>query len=163
MLSSLKFIKSKKKNKEVNLVQVKKNEYIAGLLEKIGFSWLRRFKIRQRLIISFLVLSIVPLTVVGFFSYNDTSFSLEKSMSDSSEIIYSEVAKKIEQELNRYPELIQELLFRSKIQEDLLVFSKKTAYEKMDFNRNISSTFVSLYSLKPEILNMELISEYIDT
>ncbi len=90
MLSSLKFIKSKKKNKEVNLVQVKKNEYIAGLLEKIGFSWLRRFKIRQRLIISFLVLSIVPLTVVGFFSYNDTSFSLEKSMSDSSEIIYSE-------------------------------------------------------------------------
>jgi methyl-accepting chemotaxis protein len=113
----------------------------------------RNIKIQRRLIISFLVLSLLPLAVTGFISFWRSSDAMQKKISAYSTQLVVQTGKNIATEQVKYEGFIKELSMNAEIQNRLanemgldeiaLIQSEEKiseiAISKTAFNNNIKS------------------------
>jgi len=96
----IRFKKKKDKTTGTTKLKTRKNKDIANL--KIGKNLLRRLNIQTRLIISFFILSILPLSVIGLYSYNKTSSAILSKTENSTRELIKMVAGNISSRLKNY-------------------------------------------------------------
>ncbi len=78
-----------------------KNNFL-DLLSELIF---RRIRISQRLLIAFVILSIVPLSIIGFVSTRSSTRAMEENISSYSIQLLTQVANNLENEIKRLEEL----------------------------------------------------------
>ena len=73
--------------------------------------FLRNSKIQTRLITSFLLFSLLPLTITGISSYTKSSSAINDKVNTYSAQVISQLGKNLGNELSRYYDLTSDLKF----------------------------------------------------
>ncbi len=108
---------------------------------------LRRVKIQQRLVASFVLLSFVPLLVVAAISYTKSSSAIKDKISSYSQQITYEVGRSIESEASSLKGFATEISFSDSVQKHLLEYDTMDNMGKIIARSEISDYFGSKYSL----------------
>lgn len=88
--------------------------------------YLRNIRIKTRLIIAFTAISLIPLMVIGLFSYYQYSSSIKNKLSKSSYQLLEQLDKNISTEVEKFENLCDQLSLYKTIQENL------SAYHALD-------------------------------
>lgn len=126
--------------------------FIAGLLKSIkdkipdGFfekraGFLRRIKIRQRLIISFSIISIAPLLFLGIISFQKSKSVLTDMIKQYTEQVVTQFGSNISIELTKNMEVANTFVFSNLIQEQLPKYETMEIYERITFTSNVTREF----------------------
>lgn len=91
---------------------------------------LRKLSIRSRLLVSFMLISILPITIISIYSNYRYERSIETKLGLYSEQILTEIAKNIKNELSNYEILSEEVIMDDMIQNGLDAFNKLDDYNK---------------------------------
>lgn len=84
--------------------------------------YLRNLRIKTRLIIAFMAISIIPLLVIGLFSYAQYSKSIKDKLSRSSYQLLVQLDKNISTEIEKYENLCDQLSLETLVQENLIAY-----------------------------------------
>jgi methyl-accepting chemotaxis protein len=112
---------------------------------------LRNSRIQTRLIASFLLLSLLPILIVGFSSYRKSSKAIEDKISTYSVQIIGQVARNIVTELNRYEASLLEISLSQTLSEALSNDQNDDAYERLQAINKVNELFVSKFSMSDAI------------
>lgn len=110
---------------------------------------IRRTDIFQRLIISFLIVSIIPLAIVGYVSYNKSAEAVRSKTSTYSVQIMDQLSRTITEENRKYGYLGTQLAMDTYVQEGLKNYGILDAFNKMEISTNLNKNL----SQKWEMLN----------
>lgn len=92
---------------------------------------LRVVKIQLRLIISFLVLSLIPLMLMGIFSYSRSNEAITSRISKYSAELMKQTTKNLESELIKFEQLARDIGYSDIIQNTFTEMRKQNADEKL--------------------------------
>lgn len=93
-------------------------------------SALRKIKIRQRLIISFLIISVLPLLLLGITSFTSARTLVSNMIKQYTIQTVTQFGNNISTELNKVTESSNSFLFSSLFQENFTNYDKLAIYEK---------------------------------
>lgn len=96
-------------------------------------------KIKNRLIVSFLILSIIPLLITGTISYSQSKDSLETNIKTYSNVLVEQLAKICEVEVSKIEISTREIFSSDTMQNNLPEFSNMVESAKFDFTNNVTS------------------------
>lgn len=99
-----------------------------AISERIKF--LRKIKIRQRLIISFLILSILPLIVLGLISFSSARTLLSGVIKQYTEQVVMQFGNNISAELNKITETTNSFLFSNYVQKTFFNYDELEIYDR---------------------------------
>lgn len=133
----------------------KSMEILVDKLTHIG-SLLRNTKIQIRLIMSFMVLTILPLSIIGYQSYSKSSGAIENKISTYSEQITDQISKNIELELNRFESYSAEIVFSDLIQTSLKNFNELSAYDKLTIINSYAKVVRDKFAFMKDLSNATL-------
>lgn len=85
-------------------------------------SFMQNFTIRKKLIVSFLVLSILPLSITGFFAYSDSSSAMESKVQSYLQQIVNQSSDSLSSQVTKFEALTKELLGDDTFQNSLLQY-----------------------------------------
>lgn len=86
---------------------------------------IRSIKIQTRLIVSFLLLSFIPLAITSLISYKKSSDAIENKINIYSIQLMADVGRNLQTQLTFKESLCEELDMSEEIQKDLIVYDKK--------------------------------------
>jgi len=109
------------------------------------YSVIRRIKVRNRLIISFISISIVPLILVGIFSFLLSKNSINSKIRDYSSQILNQVEKNISSELNSLKDLTLDITTLRELQENMRIIRDVNSQNKALAERQIRDILVSRF------------------
>lgn len=115
---------------------------------------LRNIKIRTRLIISFLVISLVPLAITGIIGYKKSSQAIESKISAYSDQITIQLGKNIQTSISQIEGMANDITLNKDIQNGLEKFHSMDEFTKLDLTQKITSAFSSKTSA--EIRGVEI-------
>ena len=115
---------------------------------------LRNTKIRTRLIISFLVISLVPLAITGIIGFNKSSQAIESKISAYSDQITIQLGKNIQTSISQIEGMANDITLNKDIQNGLEKFHSMDEFTKLDLTQKITSAFSSKTSA--EIRGVEI-------
>ena len=110
------------------------------------YSVIRRIKVRNRLIISFISISIVPLILVGIFSFLLSKNSINSKIRDYSSQILNQVEKNISSELNSLKDLTLDITTLRELQENMRIIRDVNSQNKALAERQIRDILVSRFT-----------------
>lgn len=115
---------------------------------------IRRINISQRLIWSFLILTLIPLLLMGIISYSKSSNAISSKINTYSTELMKQTSKNLEFELTRFESLAREIGYLDNIQDELINYGKQSSDDKMVTFNKINKTIrekSALYSGITEI------------
>lgn len=150
-------------SKSLDTIRVKGNtrnpvEYLRGKLFKALFL-LRNLRIQQRLVISFLVLSQVPVIVIGIYSYTSSSQAVQSKISTYSVQIMSGIGSTLGNELDKYENIIREIGFSEDVQNSAVTLAEGLPLDKTRAKMKISDVFRSKTLLLEDVQEVALIKD----
>lgn len=102
--------------------------------------FLRRFRIKARLIVSFLLLSILPLGICGVFSYNQSRSAIDSKIRTYSTQIINQVSNSIKIEIDKVKNIATDIIIdKNSIQNGLEELSSDDSYTKLQAEQKIES------------------------
>lgn len=134
---NLSFFKKNKRHNESG----HKTKGIVNVFYKFLFGFgsvLRNIKIRYRLIGSFLILSLIPLIIIGMTAYNNSSKAISSKISTYSVQIMNEVSKSIGRDLLKYKNNSDGVAFSDEMQK-MLDYSNMSAIDAATTEAGITS------------------------
>ncbi len=118
-------------------------------IERIVAKIMRNTKIRVRLVVSFIALSIIPLLFIGGFSYFLSSSTIDDKIRSYSKQLVREAGIKIETELEKYQNYILEISNSDDIQKKLEDALSDDGYTSYDASKKLTdSMFVKFSQIK---------------
>ncbi|MCX7711720.1 MAG: sensor histidine kinase [Clostridia bacterium] len=111
----------------------------------------RNIKIQARLILLFLILSLIPILITGFFSYKESSNAIESKISTYSVQVMSQVGENIERELAKLENDSVEIEFSDKVQNTLLNYTRMTEWEIEDIQIRMKDDLVKKFSFLHDV------------
>lgn len=111
----------------------------------------RNIRIQARIILFFLVLSLIPLFITGFFSYRESSNAIESKISTYSVQVMSQVGENIERELARLENDSVEIEFSDKVQKTLLNYEKLSEWEIENAQNLMKQDLVKKFSFLHDV------------
>ena len=127
----------------------------SSILQKI----LRNIKIRNRLIISFLILSLFPLILIGILTFNNSYRNVEQITTKYASKITYQVANNINYVFNQYIESFKLIALNSTILSDIYKYHNITdEYERIDVNNRIKLLLSTIVGSDKGIESVELCS-----
>lgn len=151
----------KKKNDKFNSKQkvnttgsTKFTNALQGLSVYLG-GVLRNIKIQTRLIISFLVISLVPLALTGFIGYKESSRAIESKISAYSDQMTVQIGKNLQTSVSKIEGFANELCLNKDIQDGLDTLDSMDELTRLDFNKRISAIVTAKNAV--EIVGIELL------
>ena len=103
---------------------------------------IRSIKIQTRLIVSFLLMSCIPLTVTSLLIYKKSSDAIQTKINTYSVQVMADVSKHLQTELAFKESLFEELDMTDEIQKGLTNYMKLNNIERYKIEDNITSKFV---------------------
>lgn len=139
------------------LKKFEKNTKILGFIDTLSENALRRISISFRLIASFILLSFIPLLIVGYVAVNKSSKAMEENVSRYSIEIAKQLSGKISAELKKF----SDMMIETSVSKEISNFS--SAANKSDFQQlfTIMRDLESYFTNKTVSSSLEFIG-YVD-
>jgi methyl-accepting chemotaxis protein len=118
--------------------QSKFKRAITEIFTRTDVSLLRRIKIRWRLIISFLLLSMTPLIVLGISAYNGSRNVVSDIVRQYTEQVVMQFGSNVQIELSKCMEEANSFIFSSLIQDNFDKYGEMEMYDKIILYNDIS-------------------------
>lgn len=134
--------KDNSKRKAVIVGRKKQEEQKKTLFSSLGGA-LRNIKIRSRLIISFLIISLVPLAITGVIGFNKSSQAIESKIKAYSDQITIQLGKNIQTSISRIEVMANDIILNKDIQRGLEKINTMADMEKVTFLQTINSAIAS--------------------
>lgn len=90
---------------------------------------IRNLKIRTRLILLFLLFSLLPMMITGFFSYQQSSKAIQNKVNTYSRQVVNQVAKNVKVEMTRLENDTVEIGFSEIVQKMLIDYENMSEWE----------------------------------
>ncbi|MHC1681865.1 MAG: methyl-accepting chemotaxis protein [Clostridiaceae bacterium] len=148
-----------------------KNGSVKSLKLYNKLSLLRYTKIRTRLITSYILLILIPMTCIGVFSYYKSSNTIKDKISNYSSEITRQISSNEKAKLDTFQRVADQIIFSSSVQSSLADFDKYDFIAKDAFNKSIGSYSVknsqssgkidtlALYTNSKKIIGVNTLSE----
>lgn len=125
---------------------------------KISNIKLRNISITNRLRWSFFVLSLLPILIVGVFSANTSKQAIMSKSTNYIEQIVKTLGNNIENELEKYENLMDELILNTTIQQGLRDFDEMNFAQKTVMKEDIARILKRKFSSYPQIKDVKIIN-----
>lgn len=103
---------------------------------------IRSIKIQTRLIVSFLLISFIPLAVASLLIYNKSSEAIQNKITTYSVQVMADISRELQTELAFKESLVEELDMTDEIQKGLVNYDKLSNIERYKIQDNITLKFV---------------------
>lgn len=103
---------------------------------------IRSIKIQTRLIVSFLLISFIPLAVASLLIYNKSSETIQNKITTYSVQVMADISRELQTELAFKESLVEELDMTDEIQKGLVNYDKLSNIERYKIQDNITLKFV---------------------
>ena len=103
------------------------------------FNLLRLIKIKTRLITTYILLILIPMTCIGFFSYYKSSKTIKNKISNYSNEITKQISANERAKLNTFERLGDQIIYNNSVQSSLEDYSKYDFQTKSSFNKSITN------------------------
>ena len=123
------------------------------------YQYLRKTHIQNRLIVLFLILSLIPMVVTGIYSYQKSSSAIHDKINTYSLEVVNQVAKNIEEELNRLEYQTIEIAFSDLVQNTLLNYEDLSEWEIYDARYRMRADMVRKFSFSEYISDVILFTQ----
>jgi len=125
-----------------------------GILENflnVIYSKIRSVKIHYRLIVLFLLLSLLPMLVISIFSYKESSDAIHNKIDTYSRQVVNQVSKNIMVELDRLEYDTIEIGFSDIVQNTLQNYGQMTEWEVKDAEFSMHDALVKKFSFLHDV------------
>lgn len=116
----------------------------------------RNIKIQARLILLFLILSLLPVLITGLFSYRESSDAIQSKISTYSVQVMSQIGENIERELARLENDSVEIEFSDKVQDILLNYDHLTEWHVEDVQLRLKNDLAKKFSFLHDVSDVIL-------
>jgi len=125
---------------------------------------IRSIRIQTRLIVSFLLLSIIPVAVTSVISYKKSSDAIKTKINTYSVQVMDDISRNLQAELTFKESLCEELAMTEEIQKGLVNYEKSNNIEKYKIEDNITLKFlekirVSAFNASYNITSINMITD----
>ncbi|OPZ92822.1 MAG: Methyl-accepting chemotaxis protein McpB [Firmicutes bacterium ADurb.Bin419] len=125
-------------------------EKISDKLSQLGF--MRRTKVKIRLILAFMTLSIIPLAFLGIFSYTLSKNAIESKINSYTEQFMEQVNKSIDGQLDKYKQEAIDISIDNDIQQQTRTIStSNNDYEKFKAMKILESLLLTKFTLVKDV------------
>ena len=131
---------------------------VKNLIISRRFNFIRKVKIRQRLIISFLVISIVPLLVLGIASFNSARSLVSDIIKQYTEQIVVQFGNNVSSEFSKIVETSNSFIFSTLLQKSFNNYDELEMVDRIDAHNNLKSELNIISSQNSNILEVRLIT-----
>jgi len=131
---------------------------VKNLIISRRFNLIRKVKIRQRLIISFLVISIVPLLVLGIASFNSARSLVSDIIKQYTEQIVVQFGNNVSSEFSKIVETSNSFIFSTLLQKSFNNYDELEMVDRIDAHNNLKSELNIISSQNSNILEARLIT-----
>lgn len=121
-----------------------------------NISVIRNINIQLRLILFFIILSVIPLAITSIFSYKESSSAIAKKISTYSVQIMSQVEVNIERELNRLENDSIEIEFSTLTQNVLTNINQMSEWDIEDTQNKMKDDLVKKFSFFHDVSDVLL-------
>ena len=120
------------------------------------YRYLRKTHIQNRLIVLFILLSLLPMLVTGIYSYRKSSLAIHEKINTYSVEVVNQVAKNIDDELQRLEYQTIEIAFSDLVQNTLKNYENLSDWEIYDARYRMRSDMVRELSFSEYISDVQL-------
>jgi len=132
-----------------------KENFLIKIKAKI-YHYLRKTHIQNRLIVLFLVLSLIPMLITGVYSYRKSSQAIHDKINTYSLEVVNQVAKNIDDELTRMEYQTIEIAFSELVQNTLRNYNELSDWEIYDARFRMRDEMVRKFSFSEYITDVQL-------
>ncbi|HLV09016.1 MAG TPA: histidine kinase, partial [Halanaerobiales bacterium] len=128
--------------------------WFSGVFEKTKYHLYRKIRhvsIHYRLITLFMLLSLLPMVVLGFYFYRQSSEAITSKISTYSLQIVDQVAMNVEVEMNRLEYDTIEIGFSDLVQDTLINYENMTAWEQFNTEHLLQKMLVKKFSFLHDV------------
>lgn len=118
-----------------------------------------RVKVKNLLIIAFLLIGIIPLTIIGYFTYQESKNTIEERVGFYSQEIVNQVIDKIDIKLRELENLSLTLYGDQELMGLLAKTEFANAYEEYQYNRRISNIINNIVLFNNDISSIIIFKE----
>jgi two-component system sensor histidine kinase YesM len=131
---------------------------IGSILHNIprAAAWFRNIKIQVRLILLFIILSVLPLLISGIDSYNKSSDAIKTKISTYSVQVMSQISENIGRELARLENDSIEIGFSNNVQYVLQNYDRLTEWDILDIENRMKEDLVKKFSFLHDVSDVLL-------
>ncbi len=109
---------------------------ISNLAQKV-----RRIPIIQRIFLGFLIISIIPIALVGVYSNSNYEKSITSKLNSYSGQLVQEITKNVKNETDQYEKLSESIIMNDYVQDGILKFGELNDVEKNNLMDNLTNKF----------------------
>ncbi|MEC0270323.1 cache domain-containing sensor histidine kinase [Paenibacillus anseongense] len=113
--------------------------------------FIRKMNIQNRLVISFAILSLIPLLVTGYFAYYTSSKAIKTKISTSSIQLMNQVSENIQNELTKLENDSVDIAFSDIIQNTLIDFHTMDEWKRNDAELKMQSMLAKRFSFNHSV------------
>ncbi|WP_031342360.1 methyl-accepting chemotaxis protein [Ruminiclostridium papyrosolvens] len=147
-------VKKFMKKSPVGKVNKNRGTLVLGASGKSVF--LRRFKIKNRLIMSFNLLLMVMLLVTGIFSYTSSTNTIDTNVKTYSLETIKQTGVVLNSQIKSMESYINDIGMSSAVQSLLNNYEKGEQYDKLIADRELATTLINKFTLTADVLNCTL-------
>lgn len=119
---------------------------------RMGF--IRKIKIKWRLIIAFIMLSMAPLLILGISSYTRTRNALTKTIMSYTDQIVTQFNTIATSEMDKNMKIAYSIAFSTLVQESFSTYDNLEMFDKLDATRNLNKEMVYEVSQNRSVLGL---------
>lgn len=125
-------------------------EKISNKLSQLGF--MRKTKVKMRLMLAFMTLSIIPLALLGFFSYTLSKNAIESKINSYTDQFMEQVNKSIDGQLDKYKQEAIDISIDKDIQQQTrTISSAENDFDKFKAMKSLESLLMTKFTLVKDI------------
>jgi two-component system sensor histidine kinase YesM len=128
-----------------------------------AFFPIRNIKIQARLILLFLLLSLLPMVITGFFSYQQSSMAIEHKIKTYSTQVVNQVARNIMVEMTRLENDTIDVGFSEIVQQTMINYGRISGWEVLESQDIIREMMVKKFTFLDAIKDVVLFTQKNDT
>ncbi|MHB8064700.1 MAG: methyl-accepting chemotaxis protein [Ruminiclostridium sp.] len=98
---------------------------------------LRKFKIKTRLLASFILLLLAMLIITGVYSYSSSTKTINEKVESSSLDVMGQTSILVNNEINRMEEYLMDVSINASVQDSLNLYNTEDEFEKLTQNRKL--------------------------
>jgi two-component system sensor histidine kinase YesM len=129
----------------VNLIK-----WISGH-DKMLVKLFRKIKIQPRLLLLFLIISLIPLFITSIFSYRSSTHDINVKISTYSLQVMNQMSENIRRVVERFEYDSEDIGFSDLIQKTLLNYNKMSQWEIMIAQQNMRKSLVNKFSFMHDV------------
>lgn len=140
--------------------ETKKTDSNKKLKNKIGSIRSSRFfnSIRSKLIAGFLI-TIIPIILLGFISYNNAFNSIKDTATKASFETLKQLRENIEIKLSNYEEISTQIIINDSVQQFINLKSNNLTEEETQLNQKVNNLLSNFTYTNPQIYNITLLTK----